>query len=227
MASCTSGGSAHHEDVSDHLHALVMVIPSQLEFSQKGLPLCGLYLGRDKSQVLGLGLHQPIVQPVPKLVDHHIVGIPAEMPKCQDMLLNEWLKAREESSSLRAVCVLAAKNLKRSIWVWTDPLIEPVPIYADDHMPCTPCLQSDEECLRPGSSEASGLCQVSEFLPSSCPLTTLLPLQPVRRSELLQSACAWCSDWDIVLLECKDPIPCTTVHIQGSNLFSPSTLSRV
>ena len=66
----------HHQDVSDHLHALVVVLPSQLELSEEALPLRGLYLGCHHSQVLGLGLHQAIVQPVAKGVDDYVVGTP-------------------------------------------------------------------------------------------------------------------------------------------------------
>ena len=67
----------HHEDIPDHLHALVVVVPAQLQLAQEGLPLRGLYLGGHHPQVLSLRLHQAVVEAVPELVDHHVVGIPA------------------------------------------------------------------------------------------------------------------------------------------------------
>ena len=40
---------AHHEDVADHLHALVVVLPAQPQLAQEPLPLRSLHLGGAKS----------------------------------------------------------------------------------------------------------------------------------------------------------------------------------
>ena len=69
---------SYHEDVPDHLHGFVVMIPAQLEFTQEAFSLCCFHLCFYAPQVLDYGLLQTIVQLVTKLVDDHVVSISAE-----------------------------------------------------------------------------------------------------------------------------------------------------
>ena len=102
---------AYHQDVSNHLHGLVVVVPSELELSKKHLSLCRCNLFCDPFQVLLEGTNEAIVEVVTKFIDDHVVGIPASMKgkidKAQGTLCTTEPCREMASCILRSACQLS------------------------------------------------------------------------------------------------------------------------
>ena len=67
----------HHENISDHLHGLVVMVPSQFQLPQKTFALCSFYFLLYVLKMLDNGFLQAVVQLITKLVDDHVVRISA------------------------------------------------------------------------------------------------------------------------------------------------------
>ena len=67
----------YHQNVSDHLHRLVVVVPAELNLPQKAFPLSCFDFQCNRLQVVCQSIYEACVQPVTKFVDDHVVCVPA------------------------------------------------------------------------------------------------------------------------------------------------------
>jgi len=90
-----------HEDVADHEHRDLVVLPGDVELLEEVLVVAGRDAERDATEVLVHDLAQAVVELVAVLVEHHVVGIAAARARTNERATSTLAGVRRERARAR------------------------------------------------------------------------------------------------------------------------------